>query len=98
MSGRSPRPRARICYISPASQPESQMRRRSFLAALPAAALAGPAFATSRQENPNRDRLDVHGGDRIDGATWAGRSTVWGLHGAAATAHPLATQAAIDIL
>jgi len=74
------------------------MRRRSFLAALPAAALAGPAFATSRQENPNRDRLDVHGGDRIDGATWAGRSTVWGLHGAAATAHPLATQAAIDIL
>jgi len=74
------------------------MRRRSFLAALPAAALAGPAFATSRQENPNRDRPDVHGGDRIDGATWAGRSAAWGLHGAAATAHPLATQAAIDML
>ncbi|WP_296600527.1 gamma-glutamyltransferase family protein [Phenylobacterium sp.] len=74
------------------------MRRRSFLAALPAAALAAPAFATSRQENPNRDRPDIRAGDRIDGATWAGRSAVWGLHGAAATAHPLATQAAIDML
>ena len=74
------------------------MRRRTFLAAVPAAALAGRAFATSRQENPNRDRPDVHGGDRIDGATWASRSTAWGLHGAAATAHPLATQAAIEIL
>ncbi|HEY2751986.1 gamma-glutamyltransferase family protein [Phenylobacterium sp.] len=74
------------------------MRRRTFLAAVPAAALAGRAFATSRQENPNRNRPDVHGGDRIDGATWASRSAAWGLHGAAATAHPLATQAAIDIL
>jgi gamma-glutamyltranspeptidase/glutathione hydrolase len=74
------------------------MRRRTFLAAVPAAALSGRAFATSRQENPNRDRPDVHGGDRIDGATWASRSPAWGLHGAAATAHPLATQAAIEIL
>jgi gamma-glutamyltranspeptidase/glutathione hydrolase len=74
------------------------MRRRSFLAALPAAALAGPAFATSRQENPNRDRPDVRIGDRIDGATFAGRSAAWGIHGAAATAHPLATQAAIEML
>jgi len=76
------------------------MQRRTFLAAAPAAAaaLAGRAFATSRQENPNRDRPDVHGGDRIDGATWASRSPAWGLHGAAATAHPLATLAAIEIL
>jgi gamma-glutamyltranspeptidase/glutathione hydrolase len=75
------------------------MQRRTFLAAVPAAAaLAGRAFATSRQENPNRDRPDVHGGDRIDGATWASRSPAWGLHGAAATAHPLATLAAIEIL
>ncbi len=56
------------------------MQRRTFLAAMPAAALAGRAFATSRQENPNRDRPDVHGGDRIDGATWASRSPAWGLH------------------
>jgi gamma-glutamyltranspeptidase/glutathione hydrolase len=74
------------------------MQRRTFLAAVPAAALAGRAFATSRQENPNRDRPDVHGGDRIDGATWASRSAAWGVHGAAATAHPLATLAAIEIL
>jgi gamma-glutamyltranspeptidase/glutathione hydrolase len=74
------------------------MNRRNFIAAVPAAAFAGRAFATSRQENPVRDRPDVHGGDRIDGATWASRSPAWGLHGAAATAHPLATLAAIEIL
>jgi gamma-glutamyltranspeptidase/glutathione hydrolase len=74
------------------------MRRRAFLAALPAAALATSALAQSRSGNPNLNRPDVHGGDRIDGATWASRSAAWGVHGAAATAHPLATLAAIDIL
>jgi gamma-glutamyltranspeptidase/glutathione hydrolase len=75
------------------------MRRRTFLATLPAAAaFGGPAFATARGDNPNRDRPDVRMGDRIDGATWAGRSTVWGVHGAAATAHPLASLTAIEIL
>lgn len=74
------------------------MNRRTFIAAVPAVAFAGGAFASSRQENPNRDRPDVHGGDRIDGATWASRSAAWGLHGAAATAHPLATLAAIEML
>jgi gamma-glutamyltranspeptidase / glutathione hydrolase len=49
-------------------------------------------------ENPNRKRPDIHGGDRITGANFAGRSSVWGVNGAAATAHPLATLAAIDIL
>jgi gamma-glutamyltranspeptidase/glutathione hydrolase len=74
------------------------MRRRTFLAALPAAAVAGAAMAQSRKANPNLNRPDVRGGDRIDGATWASRSAAWGVHGAAATAHPLATLAAIDIL
>lgn len=74
------------------------MRRRTFLAALPAAAFAGEALAGARNQNPNRNRPDVRGGDRIDGATFASRSAAWGLHGAAATAHPLATMAAIDIL
>lgn len=82
------------------------MRRRTFLAALPAAALAAPlagplaapALADSRSQNPNRNRPDVGPGDRIDGATFASRSAAWGLHGAAATAHPLATLAAIEIL
>lgn len=66
------------------------MRRRSFLATLPAFAglTAAPAFA-----------LDpLHGGDRIAGAKFAGRSTVWGTGGAAATAHPLASLIGIDIL
>lgn len=74
------------------------MRRRHFLAALPAAAFAGAAFAQSRADNPNRNRPDVLPGDRVDGATFASRSTAWGRNGAAATAHPLATLAAIDTL
>ncbi len=77
------------------------MRRRSFLAALPAAAVAAPALAQSQLfsgDNPNRQRPDVHPGDRIDGANFASRSAAWGVNGAAATAHPLATQAAISVL
>ncbi len=74
------------------------MRRRTFLAALPAAALSSAALAQSRPTNPNLNRPDVHGGDRVDGATFASRSAAWGIHGAAATAHPLATMAAIEIL
>src|SRR5262245_28893245 len=73
------------------------MRRRTFLATLPALA-AGSSIAQTRSANPNRDRRDVSVGDRVDGATFASRSAVWGVHGAAATAHPLATLAAIDIL
>ncbi len=82
------------------------MRRRTFLAALPvtAAANAGAAAsagvgATSRPAgNPNLARADIHGGDRVAGASFASRSAAWGARGAAATAHPLATLAAIDIL
>ena len=74
------------------------MFRRTFLASLPAAAIAGLAHAGTRSENPNRDRRDVGSGDRIDGATFASRSAAWGVHGAAATAHPLATQTAIEML
>lgn len=74
------------------------MFRRTFLASLPATAFAEAAEATARAENPNRNRPDVRGGDRIDGATFASRSAAWGVHGAAATAHPLATQTAIEIL
>ena len=37
-------------------------------------------------------------GDRVDGATFPSRSAVWGIHGAAAPAQPLATLAAIETL
>ena len=74
------------------------MLRRTFLATLPALAAAGGAVAQSREANPNRNRPDIGPGDRIDGATFASRSAAWGVQGAAATAHPLATQTAIDIL
>ncbi|MBV9903442.1 MAG: gamma-glutamyltransferase [Alphaproteobacteria bacterium] len=41
---------------------------------------------------------DLGRGDRYSGATWATRSPVLGQHGMAATAIPLASQIAIDIL
>src|SRR5579875_3602127 len=94
------------------------MRRRQFLATLPAAA-AGAAIlpnldleaqsakaAENAAELPKfqaagEDRFlrpDTHAGDRPAGASFASRSPVLGLNGAAGTAHPLATQTAIDIL
>ena len=70
------------------------MRRRTFLAALPATALLAPTAASAAPDvYPG-----VTMGDRIAGAHFAGRSTVWGSNGAAATAHPFATMLAIDIL
>ena len=105
------------------------MRRRTFLATLPAAAAAGPfAFAALRGTEAKKvdasqggatetatgaaaqqpkfqapgqerfERLDVHAGDRPVGASFASRSPAVGTNGAAGTAHPLATQTAIDIL
>src|ERR1017187_7781175 len=43
-------------------------------------------------------RSDVHAGDRPSGASFASRSPALGCSGAAGTAHPLATQAAIEML
>ena len=43
-------------------------------------------------------RNDVHAGDRVSGASFASRSAAMGCSGAAGTAHPLATLAAIEIL
>ncbi|MGZ8362767.1 MAG: gamma-glutamyltransferase [Caulobacteraceae bacterium] len=89
------------------------MRRRTFLASIPLAAAAPGALAQTApaaqaetpsenapapSENPNWKRPDIRAGDRIGGANFATRSPAWGLHGAAATAQPLATQVAIDIL
>lgn len=85
------------------------MRRRTFIATLPAVA-ALPAVARAQPATdkpgaqvwtPGEDRFtrpDVRGGDRPIGASFASRTAVYGLNGAAGTAHPLATQAGIDIL
>src|SRR6202789_408357 len=72
------------------------MRRRSFLAALPTLAVATPKFQPPGADRFNRP--DVHAGDRPAGASFATRSPALGLHAAAATAHPIATLAAIETL
>ncbi|GGE78076.1 gamma-glutamyltransferase family protein [Sphingomonas prati] len=104
------------------------MRRRTFIASLPAAALASNAVAQTGTTGgaakaapgdgaapqpptvqaplppvwePGTDRFirpDVSAGDRPVGASFASRTAVYGLNGAVGTAHPLATQAGIDIL
>jgi gamma-glutamyltranspeptidase / glutathione hydrolase len=94
------------------------LRRRSFLAALPVAAVSAgavrgtvleqsaPAKAAKDETLPKFQapgeekfvRPDVHAGDRVSGASFASRSAAMGRSGAAATAHPLATMAAIDTL
>lgn len=55
-----------------------------------------PKFQSPEAERFNRP--DVHVGDRPAGASFSSRSAVLGCSGAAGTAHPLATQAAIEML
>ena len=100
------------------------MRRRTFIAALPGAALLpgaahaqaaaprapdGPGQGGAPAADPSlpprwvvgEDRFlrpDVSAGDRPVGASFASRTAAYGMNGAAGTAHPLATQAGIDIL
>jgi gamma-glutamyltranspeptidase/glutathione hydrolase len=101
----------------------SPMRRRTFIAAMPAVTLAPAALAQSNSAPPGGGqggapmpasdptpppvwaegearflRPDVQAGDRPVGASFASRTAAYGLHGAAGTAHPLATQAGIAIL
>ncbi|WP_287939592.1 gamma-glutamyltransferase family protein [Sphingopyxis sp.] len=90
------------------------MRRRTLLAAAPAVAFLPTAgLAQSAKPAPKGDpalppawdkdserflRPDVHAGDRPVGASFASRTAAYGLSGAVGTAHPLATQAGIDML
>ena len=55
-----------------------------------------PKFQVAGEERFTRP--DVHAGDRPSGASFASRSAALGCSGAAGTAHPLATQVAIDML
>src|SRR3569833_2329397 len=92
------------------------MRRRTFLATVPATTLAMASLGgLSRAAEPDKAataelpkfqpdgaqsfvRPDDHAGDRPSGASFASRSAAFGLSGAAGTAHPLATLAAVEIL
>ncbi len=55
------------------------------------------ATSASAQDAPARDP-NFGRGERVSGLPYATRSPVIAPHGAAATAHPLATQTAIDVL
>jgi len=68
---------------------------RSLWAALAGLALVSASADAQTQEprDPNFGR-----GERVSGQPFATRSPVLGANGAAATAHPLATQTAIDVL
>jgi gamma-glutamyltranspeptidase/glutathione hydrolase len=87
------------------------MRRRTFLQTLSLAAAGTaisaqtPESATASQlpkfQSPGDDRFirpDVHAGDRPAGSSFTTRSPALGRSGAAGTAHPLATQTAIEML
>ncbi len=81
------------------------MRRRTFVTSGPVAALSSPLMAVTLAEgraaepaSQRFNRTDVHGGDRVVGAPFASRTAVYGTSGAAASAHPLATQTGVEIL
>jgi gamma-glutamyltranspeptidase/glutathione hydrolase len=83
------------------------LRRRTFLAAVPAAAvgLSMGRSAGAQAGEPVSPALpgtqlypDVAAGDRPVGASFATRSEVFGRNGAAASSHPLGTLAGIEIL
>ncbi|HBM05004.1 MAG TPA: gamma-glutamyltransferase, partial [Erythrobacter sp.] len=70
---------------------------RALLAGVAAFALTAiPATAQDTAERPAVEE-QIGGGGRPVGANWA-RSPVIAQHGMAATAHPLATQIALDVL
>jgi gamma-glutamyltranspeptidase / glutathione hydrolase len=85
------------------------MRRRDVLSSFPSAAVgiasALPASASVRPATSaddisprNHIREVVSSGDRPVGQPFATRSAAYGINGAAASAHPLATMGALDIL
>lgn len=73
---------------------QSRIMRAFVGAALAASLLSASASA---QDVPARDP-NFGRGERVSGLTWGTRSPVVAPHGAAATAHPLATQTALDVM
>lgn len=66
-----------------------------------ALALLASIPMSSKDNTGSKDRAPPtqrEGGDRIAGAPFASRSAVIARHGMAATSHPLASQAAVDVL
>jgi gamma-glutamyltranspeptidase/glutathione hydrolase len=61
------------------------------------AALLALSLSAAHAQTPPRDP-NFGRGERVSGESFASRSPVVAPHGAAATAHPLATQTAIDVL
>ena len=99
-----------MLLASPYQTEKSELKRRTFLAAAPLAAVGVPSALslsaqTSRTAPPLSPELpaavfypDVQAGDRPVGASFGTRSEVFGRNGAAATSHPLGTLAGIEIL
>ena len=56
------------------------------------------SFTAAALAEPNTTALAIGGGDRVTGAAFGTRAPVLATHGMAATAQPLASQIAIDIL
>jgi gamma-glutamyltranspeptidase/glutathione hydrolase len=68
---------------------------------IPSGSIDGTAADLAKFQPAGAERFirpDVHAGDRPSGASFASRSPALGCSGAAGTAHPLATQTAIEML
>jgi gamma-glutamyltranspeptidase/glutathione hydrolase len=82
-----------------ADTPVSTGRKRGKAApARPAPARPAPPPGFWAPGETHFKRPDVRGGDRPIGASFASRSAAYGLNGAAASAHPIATQIGIEML